>query len=59
MNTQFRVIYRLDRGRPNDFTDVECGTTHRPEIGTVSLLPDRVRYGRVISVKRRRRRLIR
>lgn len=52
MSKQYRVIYRLDRGCPNWFDDVECIVSHRPEIGVVSLLPDRVRYGRVISVER-------
>lgn len=52
MTTQYRVIYRLDRGRPNAFDDVECIVFHRPDIGVVSLLPDGVRYGRVISVER-------
>ena len=52
MAAQYRVIYRVDRGRPNDFTDVEYVVDHRPSLGCVERLPDGDRYGRVISVVR-------
>lgn len=52
MNAQYRVIYRVDRGRPSDFTDVECVVGHRPNLGCVERLPDGDCYGRVISVVR-------
>lgn len=50
---QWRVTYRLDRGRPCDFTDVEIVGDFRPELGFYAMLPDGSgRYGRVMSVER-------
>ncbi len=50
---KYRVIYRLDWGRPGQFTDVELIVDHLPLLGVVVELPDGTgRHGRVISIER-------
>ena len=49
----YRVVYRIDTGRPGRFRDVELVVDHLPDLGTVVLLPDGSgQYGRVISIER-------
>ncbi len=49
----YRVIYRLDTGKPGQFTDLELVVDHLPAMGTVVPVPDGTgRYGRVISIER-------
>lgn len=50
---KYRVIYRIDTGKPCQFTDVELIVDHPPCLGYVACLPDGSdRYGRVISIER-------
>jgi hypothetical protein len=51
----YRVIYRIDTGKPGQFTDVELVVDHMPIVGGVVRVPDGSdRYGRVIVVERRK-----
>lgn len=48
----YKVIYRVEKGGPGRFQDVELVVDHRPELGFVQPLPDGSdRFGRVISIE--------